>query len=186
MSRVALKPEECVLVVIDVQPKFMTAIADSDRVDARSRFLVEVAHALGVPILGTEQNRARMGELDPRIAERLSVPPIDKMSFGCTGAPAFVAALEATGRRQVVVVGIETHICVSLTALSLVESGYSVVVCPDAVSSRTVERHKLGMERLRDGGVVPAHTEAVCYEWMDTAEHPKFRDVLSIVKSAGY
>ena len=186
MPRTALTPEESVLVVIDLQPKFMVAIADADRVDARSRFLVEVAHTLDVPILATEQNRARMGELDPRIAARLSVPAIDKMSCGGTGSPEFVSALKATGRKQVVIVGIETHICVSLTALSLLEMDYEVVVCPDAVSSRTVERHKLGMERLRDGGVVPAHTEAVCYEWMGSADHARFRDVLTIVKFAAF
>ena len=145
---------------------------------------MSVAVALGIPVLATEQNRERMGVSLPSISENLTVPAFDKMSFSVTGCDEAMAAIDELGRRQIVIVGIETHICVSLTALDLVERGFEVIVCPDAVSSRTQDRHKLGMERLRDGGVVPAHTEAIAYEWMQTASHPRFRDVLGIVKNS--
>ncbi|HTQ12040.1 MAG TPA: isochorismatase family protein, partial [Fimbriimonadaceae bacterium] len=78
--------------------------------------------------------------------------------------------------------GVETHICVGQTAVDLLGSGMEVIVCPDAVSSRSVERHKLGMERLRDSGALPLHSESVVYEWLETAENPAFRDVLRLVK----
>jgi len=81
-------------------------------------------------------------------------------------------------------VGIETHICVTLTALDLLKNGYGVFVCPDAVSSRTIEQHKLGMERMRDSGAIASHTETLAYEWMGTAESPVFREVLRLVKGA--
>lgn len=79
-------------------------------------------------------------------------------------------------------IGAETHICVAATALDLIDAGYLVTVCPDAVTARTEERHKLGMERLRDHGAKPAHTESVVYEWTKDASNPAFRTVLSLVK----
>lgn len=106
-----------------------------------------------------------------------------KMSFDAWGSAELRDAVRATGRTQVVLVGAETHICVSLTVISLLQEGFEVAVCPDAVGSRTMERHKLGMERIRDAGAVPVHTESVVYEWLGTAEHPEFRAILSLVKA---
>jgi nicotinamidase-related amidase len=100
--------------------------------------------------------------------------------------PEFSSQLRASGRKTVIVVGIETHICVSQTCLDLLDAGYAVAVCPDAASARTQDRHKLGMERLRDAGVVPIHTEALVYEWMVSANHPQFRDILQVVKSSHF
>lgn len=93
-----------------------------------------------------------------------------------------MAELAATHRRSVVVVGVETHICVCGTVLDLIAAGYRVTVCPDAVSSRSLEAHKLGMERIRDVGGLPAHTESVVYEWLGGSTHPAFKSVLEIVK----
>ena len=104
------------------------------------------------------------------------------MSFSALGSPEFCAAIDACGRSQFVLTGLETHICVSQTAQDLVDRKLEVVVCPDAVSSRSLEAHKLGMERIRDAGVVPAHTESVAYEWIGTAEHSAFKSFLAIVK----
>ncbi|MBC8063562.1 MAG: isochorismatase family protein [Chlorobia bacterium] len=109
--------------------------------------------------------------------------PYSKMAFSCWGAPGFQDALESQARSCVVLVGIETHICVTLTALDLLNNGYHVFVCPDAVSARSLEMHKLGMERMRDSGAMPTHTETLAYEWMGSADHPKFKDVLNLVKT---
>ena len=105
------------------------------------------------------------------------------MAFSALGSSEFCETLKKTGRRQVVLVGLETHICVSQTAQGLLDLGYEVVVCPDGVSSRTREAHKLGMERIRDAGVVPAHSESIAYEWLGSADHPDFKAFLAIVKS---
>lgn len=173
------KRTDSILIVVDEQPKFMAAIWERERVLARSDFLVQIAVLLGVPVVATVQNPDRMGGLDARFD---ALDPIAKMSFSCGGAPEFVARLKALDRRQVVLVGIETHICVSQTAMDLLVADYEVIVCPDAVSARTVEMHKLGMERLRDSGVLPMHSEAVAYEWLETAENPDFRPALKLVK----
>ena len=186
MARIDLKTDSSCVVVVDIQPAFMAAMSESDRTQSRAQFLVDIAHLLEIPILATEQNRSKMGETAPSIASRLSEPAFDKMSFSCVDCEAFMDALFRIGRKQIILVGIETHICVSQTALDLQSQGYEVVVCPDAVSARTMDRHKLGMERIRDAGIVPAHTEAVTYEWMRTADHPRFRDALKLVKDAEF
>lgn len=179
MPRVLLDPTDSALVIVDIQPKFLAAIHESGRVLEHSHFLAQVAQILEIPVFATAQVPDRMGSnhesLLPTIAREFP-----KTAFSAVGAEGFMEALG--DRKQIVIVGIETHICVSQTAQHLLERGFQVVVCPDAVSSRTLERHKLGMERIRDAGVVPAHTEGVAYEWMKDATHPKFKEVLNLVK----
>ncbi len=182
MPLVHLTPAQSVLLVIDIQPSFMKAIHEADRVLDRSLFLSRMAALLEVPVVASTQYTARMGGLD----ESLAIGAHDKMSFSCCGCESWMAELQATGRRQAVIVGIETHICVSQTAIDLLGQDFEVVVCPDALSARTNDRHKLGMERIRDAGVVPAHSEAVAYEWLKTAEHPKFREALALVKASAF
>ena len=181
MSAIKLEPTRSVLIVVDVQPAFLRGIHESERVLARATFLARAAEALGVPVLATEQNPDRMGGTHPELAPHVGAP-FPKMTFSCIGCEDLVSAMEFTGRRQAVLVGIESHICVGQTAQDLLALGYEVAVCPDGVSAGSLEAHKLGMERMRDAGVVPVHTEAVAYEWMGTAEHGAFRQVLELVK----
>lgn len=161
----------------------MGGIWEAERVLARSSFLLQAANLLEVPVLATEQNPGRMGGTDPRVLSHLKSTALPKMSFSCCGSGDFMAQLSALGRRQAILVGIETHICVSQTAVDLLNGGFEVMVCPDAVSARTVEMHKLGMERMRDSGTLPIHTEAVAYEWMGSSEDARFRDMLALVKA---
>ncbi len=183
MPRVKLDPRKCVLAVIDIQPLLTKTIFESSRVLERVAFLAKAAKVLGIPVLATEQNPNRMGhtceELLPLLEESNTFA---KMSFSAYGCEPFVSRLEQLDRTQVVLVGMETHICVSLTANDLLDRDFEVVVCPDAVSSRTMERHKLGMERIRDAGAVPAHSEAVVYEWVQSADSPEFKPILQLVK----
>ena len=176
--------EDSVVVVIDMQPSFLDGCWRSGEVLQRAKFLVECANVLGVPVLATEQYRERMGPTEPSLAALVGEGALDKMCFSCCGSGPFNAALRALGKKQAVLVGIETHICVSQTAHHLVEQGQGeVIVCVDAVTARTEDRHRIGMERIRALGVTPAHTESVAYEWMGSASHPGFKDVLKLVKS---
>ncbi|HWD41610.1 MAG TPA: isochorismatase family protein [Fimbriimonas sp.] len=181
MSSISLSTDGCAVVAIDLQPSFLKGIEEAGRVVRRSRFVLQAATLLGVPIIGTVQNVERMGPTDPLVTDLLP-NPIAKMSFSCWGAAKFREEAASIGARQFVLVGIETHICVGLTAMDLLREGYEVAVCPDAVSAGSIDRHKLGMERLRDAGAVPIHSETVAYEWMKSAEHTAFRDVLKAVK----
>ena len=182
MSAIRPTPETDIVVVIDVQPTMMAAIWEAPRVTAGVVFLANVASVLDVPVLATVQNPSRLGSIADALTPYVGTP-IAKMEFSAMGNPEFRRAIESAGRRQVILVGVETHICISQTALDLAEAGFDVLVCPDLVSARTPDRHKLGMERLRDAGIGPIHSEAAVYEWMQTADHPRFREILSLVKA---
>lgn len=182
-----LGPDTCVLVVVDMQEPFLNAIFERERLTKNVELLCRAAAVLGVPIIATVQYAERMGGLIAEIKMALSggaadVEPLDKLCFSCAGSPPFMAALQATGRKQVLLCGLETHICVSQTAHDLLHANYQVHVAADAVSSRTLERHKLGMERIRDAGARPCAAEAAAYEWLREAGTPEFKQVLALVR----
>jgi nicotinamidase-related amidase len=191
------------LVALDLQEPFLRSIHGREGLLASCGLLIRAARLLGVPALLTTQYAQRMGPVIPEIASvpapelgpsvttaapaaatRVPEPSpvIDKLSFSAVGERAFLDALRLTGRRQVLLCGVETHICVGQTALDLLHAGYEVHVAPDAVSSRTQERHKLGMERMRDAGVRPVAAEAAVYEWLREAGTPEFKTVLELVR----
>jgi len=175
-----------VLVVVDMQEPFLSVIHERERLTENVTLLCRAATTLGIPAVATVQYASRMGGVVPAIAEalgsRADVEPLDKMCFSCAGSPDFLAALEATGHRQVLLCGVETHICVSQTAHDLLHAGYQVHVAADAVSSRTLERHKLGMERIRDAGARACAAEAAVYEWLQEAGTPEFKEILKLVR----
>lgn len=185
MAVINLNPNESVLLLIDLQPSFMKIIHESERVFQRSLFLAQVAHLMEIPILTSEQYPSRMGSTDERLLPHVT-RLFSKMEFSALANDAFSSALKALNRSQVIVVGVETHICISQTCHGLKAQGYEAVVCPDAVSASTQDRHKLGMERLRDAGIIPAHTEAIAYEWMRTADDTRFKAMLKLVKESEF
>ncbi|HMS54640.1 MAG TPA: isochorismatase family protein [Fimbriimonadaceae bacterium] len=173
------------LIVIDLQPSFLNPIEGSQTVVERSKFMVRVAAKLGIPVLATEQYPERMGGTDPELKHELTDAEaliFGKMAFSAMGSPDFVAAYESTGRNHAVLVGIETHICVTQTALELKAKGHEVTIVADAVSARP-GRHESAVQRLLNHGVDVAHSESVVYEWMRSAEHPAFREILGLVKA---
>jgi nicotinamidase-related amidase len=175
----------CVLVVVDMQESFLKAMNGRDALTANVLLLCRAAQTLEIPVLMTTQNAERLGDVTPEVVEAAGKDAplaIDKLAFSCVGSPDFRTALKATGRKQVLLCGVETHICITQTALDLFSAGYAVHVAPDAVTSRTVEKHKLGMERLRDNGIKPVATEAAIYEWLKEAGTPEFRQILALVK----
>lgn len=173
-----------VVLAVDLQPRFLSAIHQAERVVRRSGVLLGIARILGVPVIATVQYSEKMGGFAPELADLLETEPIDKLRFSCSGCAQVDAGLAQIGRRQVVLVGIETHICVTQTALDLLGKGFEVFVCADAVGARTEDRHQIGIGRLRDAGVAILHSESAAYEWMRSADHPQFRNVLPLIKSS--
>lgn len=173
-----------VLAVIDVQDSFLAPIADRESVVARCAFLVEIAALLDVPIMVTEQYRERMGETTDAIRRLLPPSAVrrDKLCFSSFRASGFGEELASLARRDVVIVGIESHICVTQTALDLQAAGYSVYVCEDATAARPPDAHGIAMRRLRHAGITVVHSESVAYEWLDAAGTDTFKQALSIVK----
>lgn len=179
----SLEAARSALLVIDVQTSLIPFIYESERTIERALFLTRIAKLLDVPVFATEQNPSRMGEIDGRLRAELEASHIfPKMEFGAHRSSSCADAVRASGRDQLVFVGLETHICVAQSARGFLGLGYESWVCPDGVSARSVDRHKLGMEQIRDAAIMPAHTEAVAYEWLQSADHPRFRAALAIVK----
>jgi nicotinamidase-related amidase len=170
------------LVVVDLQDSFLAPIDAKDHVLHRSKFLIEIANLLQVPILATEQYATRMGGTTQSILEKLGdAPTMDKLCFSGCRNEEFWSKWEGLEKNQVVIVGIETHICVTQTALDFLEKGYDVFVCEDATNSR-LGAHEGALKRLRHEGVVVTHTESVAYEWLGEAGTPEFKQALEIVK----
>jgi nicotinamidase-related amidase len=180
-----LDRDRSVLVVVDMQESFLNVIHGRDALTANVTLLCRAATILQVPIIRTTQYTQRLGGIVPEIQDAIGNPdvsPVDKMCFSCAGSEAFHRALQELSREQVVLCGVETHICVSQTAHDLFHFGYQVHVAADAVSSRTVEKHKLGMERIRDAGVRPCAAESAVYEWLEEAGTPEFKAILPCIK----
>jgi nicotinamidase-related amidase len=167
------------LLLIDFQARLMPAIADGAAVLANARRLLDAAVMFDVPSLITEENPAGLGGTAPELAEA-GVPVFHKMSFDACRMPDFLAALP--DRRDVVVAGCETHVCVLQTVLGLIEAGRRVYLVRDAVGSRRAESKDAAIRRLERHGAEIVTTEMVIFEWLGTADDLRFRDALELVR----
>jgi len=170
-----------VLVVVDVQERINAVMADQGHLP-RIAVLVQACTLLGVPVLATEQYPKGLGPTVAELASLLPAPPLVKDSFSCPREPAVRAALEATGRRQAVVVGIEAHVCVLQTALDLAAAGYQVHVPHDAVASRRVADKEWALRRMASAGVVVTTTESALFELLERCGSDDFRTVAKLIK----
>jgi len=175
--------DDTVLVLIDVQGKLAEAMDGRERLYDALQRLVKGCRVLELPVIWMEQIPDKMGPtIDPLRELLAEQAPISKCAFSCFGEPAFLDRLKTTGRTNVLLAGIETHVCVYQTARDLVDSGCVVQVVADATSSRTAENRAIGLERIRSAGASITSVETILFELMRTAEHPAFRDILRIVK----
>jgi nicotinamidase-related amidase len=176
---------ECsVLVVVDMQEPFLSAIKVRDIIEHNIAFLIQAAKLLHVPVLATLQNRERLGEIIPALQSLLPeyTAPLDKLCFSCMRAAPFTKAIQEAARQQVVLTGIEAHICVMQTALDMLKAGYQVHVPYDAVASRGKPEWKYALLRLQQAGVIITSVESVTYEWLQQAETDEFRQLLPLIK----
>ena len=167
------------LVVVDAQEAFRPAVLDFDRVVANAATLVRGARILGVPIVVTEQYPKGLGRTVPEVAEHLNgVEPIEKTCFSAERADGF----DDHGRRQVLVCGIESHVCVSQTVHDLLDRGLEVHVARDAVSSRTEENREVGIRRMETAGAIVTSVETALFELLGAAGTDEFKQVQALVK----
>ena len=177
-----LKKENAVLVFIDVQGKLSELVDGSEALFDNLRRLLQGMKALNVPVIVTEQIPEKLGPTREEFQEFITEPPIAKSSFGCCGEPAFFQPLEKTRRKQVILCGIETHVCVYQTALQLLATGHKVTVVTDAVSSRDPANKTLALRQMENEGVKLTGTEMVLFELLGDAKDPAFKSILQIVK----
>lgn len=178
-----LKKENTALVVIDIQGKLAQLMHQKEAVYQNVNRLIEGAKVLDIPIIWTEQYPEGLGGTIPEVAETLKgFKPIPKMTFSCCQNDEFLNALKASGRQQILITGIETHICVYQTTIELLEAGYEVEVVADAVSSRTPENKAIGLDKMKTAGAGITGTETALYELLKVAGGPEFKQILKIVK----
>ncbi len=174
-----------VLVIVDVQERLFGAMDSECREEmlGNLKILGATARRLGVPILLTEQYSKGLGATLPELREVLeSVEAIEKMSFSCAGAAGFVERLRRLGADPVIIAGMESHVCVLLTALALLDAGFHVTVVADAVCSRRVANLELGLAQARQAGAVITGTETVVFQLLGTAEHEAFREISKLLR----
>ena len=178
-----LTTDSIVFLLVDVQGKLAQVMSDKESLFENLQKLVQGIRLLEVPVLWMEQNPRGLGRTIPELVELLpDMDPMSKMSFSCCGNASFVQQLEMLQRKQVVIAGIETHVCVYQTTMDLLSHGYGVHVVADAVSSRSAENKRIGLEAMRDLGARWTSTEMVLFELMQVAGGDKFKDMLRIVR----
>lgn len=174
------------LAVIDVQEKFAGVIHRFEETQKNVDRLIRGCHLLGVPAAVTEQYPKGLGEttatLRKAIEETYAEKPAQKMCFSSYGCGEFADTLKRAGRRQILVAGIETHVCVWQTSLDLLEAGYEVFVVADAVSSRTAENRDIALRRLEQEGAKLTSTEMCLFEMTVKAGTDEFKAISSLVK----
>lgn len=174
-----------VLVVVDVQERLFAAMDTESRDEAirNIKILVSTARRLALPVLITEQYPKGLGHTLPELAALLTgTPVIEKTAFSCCGAAGFVDRLRETGADPVLLVGLEAHVCVLLTALDLRALGFRVAVVADAVCSRRRETRDLGLAQARQAGVVVTATETVVFQLLGRADTDAFREIVKLLR----
>lgn len=178
-----LKLDETCFILVDVQGNLAQSMDRKEQLFKNLAILIKGMTKLEIPILWMEQIPEKLGPTLTELSELLPhVNPISKSSFSCCGSAPFKEALAKVNRKQVIIAGIETHICVYQTTVDLLNMGYHVEVVSDAVSSRTFENKTIGLERIKNAGANQTSTEMVLFELLQNAKHPKFKEIATLVK----
>lgn len=171
------------LLVVDIQERLLPAMHEKERVAQNALRLVKGAGILGLPTRVTEQYRKGLGGTIPELAASMAhFNPIEKMTFSALQAGDLLKALQNSGIENVLLCGIECHVCVCMTCLDLIANGFHPFVIADAVSSRTSENCSLGIDRMRQAGATIVSTEMVLFELLERADAPAFKQILNLVK----
>ena len=180
-----LDASQSVLVIIDVQQRLLQAIPQEPREKLliHSDWLITSAKLLDIPVLVTEQYPKGLGKTDERISQTLDDSPIvEKTCFSCYRSAPFAEQLSNLKRKQIVLCGIETHVCVLQTAYELVAQGYSVFLVEDATTSRTIQHHRNAIARLANINTTISNVESVMFEWLRDANHSEFKAISRLLK----
>jgi nicotinamidase-related amidase len=185
IARRPLEAEQCALIVVDIQEKLLPPIFQKEQLVRNSKLLIRAAGALNIPAMVSTQYVKGLGNIVPEIASLLpDTEPIDKDRFSCFGSEAFCTLLKRLpGKRNTLLIcGMESHICVTQTALAALREGYLVHIASDAVSSRTEWNWKIGLDRMCAAGAVISSTEMMIYELMRSSSSLAFKEMLPYLK----
>lgn len=176
-----LTRDRALLLIVDVQTRLLPEMWEAQRIERNCAILARVARLMDMPIVVTEQNPARIGGTVEMIREALGeFEPINKMRFSAW--PNAQRQIEQSGRKTVILCGLESHICILQSGLDLIEAGYTVFVALDAISSRQEHNRRVGSERLKLAGALPTSTESAIFELLQSADDADFRTILALIK----
>jgi nicotinamidase-related amidase len=183
VTKKRLSADNSVLVIIDIQGNLAQAMFDKGLLFENVQKLIKGMNVFNIPIVVTEQIPEKLGPTIQEIASLLGgVDKISKASFSCCKNKQFMNTLNSLKRRQILLTGIETHICVYQTAVDLLRLGYGVHLVADAVSSRTALNREVGIGKICENGASLTSTETVLFELLKTAENARFKEIFKIVK----
>lgn len=181
-----LDRDDSLLVIVDLQTK-LSAVMPPEVASITTENtirLIEAANNLDIPMLVTEQYPQGLGATEEIVSNNfsLSTPIFDKTGFSCCASNDFCEALQTSERKQVILVGQETHVCILQTALELLQRGHQVFVVADAVSSRNPEHKMNALQRMQQHGVIVTNYESVLFEWLKDASHPQFKVISALLR----
>jgi len=185
MDKFILKWDDSLLVIVDIQERLAVAMTEKERVRVVSNtlHLIESAKLLGVPLLITEQYSKGLGPTVPEVRSAVQTyAPIEKITFSCCGEKFFMEAVQETEKKQIILLGMETHVCVLQTCIDLLQNGYIVHVVSDAICSRTKQNYKTAIEYMRDAGAVITCTETVLFQLLVKAGTEEFKAISKRIK----
>lgn len=180
-----MQASQSILLIIDIQTKLLPAMRDPEAVVDRAGKLIDGAAILNIPVFVSEQYPKGIGPTDPTVlaqAQAAGAEVIEKVHFSCAGQEGFTETLQATGRSQVVIAGIEAHVCVLQTAMGLKAAGFDVFVAQDATSSRKDSDKQCATRRLIQSDIQLVTSEMVLFEWMGQAGTPAFKQISAFIK----
>ena len=181
---VQLNLEDSLVLIIDVQDKLLNAVFNKEQVEKKSAIVAEAAKILGIPVVVTEQYPKGLGNTIPAVKDALAEDTeiFEKTAFSALNNEEILEAIKKHNKKQILIFGIETHICVSQTTAAFRELGYEVSVIKDACGSRAEEEYLAGLERMKDNGAYIITTEIALFEWLKGAKHPNFKAVQALIK----
>lgn len=176
--------EDCLLLLIDIQEVMLDLCVDSERMKKNSAALIEIARIFNLPILFSVHNKEKLGGFLPELLNRVpDFMELNKVEFSCFENDALRKAIETSGRKTLILAGLETHICVFHTGASALKLGCRVHVAADAVCSRSQMNRDIGLRRLEKAGAAISSTEMIIFELLNRAATPEFRKALPIIKT---
>jgi nicotinamidase-related amidase len=181
-SDLALDRDDALLLVVDVQEKLAAAMDGREQMEKNIAVLIRAARRLGVPIVATEQYRKGLGPTVASLRELLGEEPMEKMEFSCGASKPIAKKIVTSGRKQVIVAGMETHVCVFQTVRDLLSGEFAVFVVEDAVLSRTAANRSTGLRLCERAGATLTSTETVLFDLLGVAGTPEFKELAPLIK----
>lgn len=178
-----IKRENCTGLIIDIQEKLFPVIAEKEDLVAKCRILIEGLLILNIPVVATQQYTKGLGSTIPEISSLFDpFSFIEKASFSCFDEPAYLSSLEQSGKRNVLICGIESHVCVLQTAIDLMENGFQPIVISDCTSSRDLNEKQIALQRFALEGIHVSTAESILFELTRYSTAAEFRAISKLVK----